>query len=156
MSVAVPALPDVPEVVGSLGKSPPGMEMRLPTAPRSPTAARSPPSYGRAPGGHGGGFPAAGGPSRALPTQPPFKAFIGNLPHAAEERDIAELFSDLKVPTLTWTQLTIYHISAAQSAPLSSQWILLSISDHGQHVVFCQCTCRSEWDAKLVMPAEML
>ena len=95
----MPALPDVPEVVGSLGKSPLGMGMRLPTAPgpRSPTAARSPPSYGRAPGGHGGGYPAAGGHSRALPTQPPFKAFIGNLPHAAEERDIAGLFSDLQV-----------------------------------------------------------
>lgn len=90
----------MPEVVGSLGKSPPGMGMRLPTAPRSPTAARSPPSYGRAPGGHGGGgYPAAGGAGRALPTQPPFKAFVGNLPHAAEERDIAELFSDLQVPT---------------------------------------------------------
>lgn len=134
-ATAVPALPDVPEV-GSLGKSPPPMGMRLPTAPHSPTATRSPPSYGRAPGVYlqdhlernpsvcvipilvyllyqlfhflpvpmyiivsagGYGFPAAGSPSRPLPSQPPFKAFIGNLPHAVEERDIGEMFSNLKV-----------------------------------------------------------
>lgn len=146
----VPALPDVPEV-GSLGKSPPTMGMRnIPSAPsgRSPTAAaRSPPSYRGGFGGHeGGGYAGAGGPTRALPTQPPFKAFIGNLPHAVEDRDIAEIFSDMQAGYCHCPPSQTAQQSKIGDASWSLRLLLVSAAVPWQaaaiHAVHCKnCMC---------------
>lgn len=138
----VPALPDVPEV-GSLGKSPPTMGMRgMPPAPagaaggRLPPGPRSPPFPSRGSGGGFGGGGFGGGSARSLQGQPPFKAFIGNLPHAAVEADIADIFSDLKVRS----GCNLHSLDPEQSATCAARlraavpeaWLNAKAPVHGQ------------------------
>eukprot|EP00208_Stichococcus_sp_RCC1054_P003630 CAMPEP_0206134726 /NCGR_PEP_ID=MMETSP1473-20131121/175_1 /ASSEMBLY_ACC=CAM_ASM_001109 /TAXON_ID=1461547 /ORGANISM="Stichococcus sp, Strain RCC1054" /LENGTH=376 /DNA_ID=CAMNT_0053526347 /DNA_START=105 /DNA_END=1231 /DNA_ORIENTATION=+ len=95
----LPPLPDVPEV-GSYGRSPPNFGGRASSGPGAsyPPTQRTTGGFGG--GGYGGGGSGGGGRDFGgppIPSGPPYKAYITSLPHAAQEQDVAEFFSQLQV-----------------------------------------------------------
>ena len=58
--------------------------------------------YGRGGGGYGGGGGGGGGRRvrKPMPEEPPFTAYVGNLPSGVTQGDVEKIFYELKVSSI--------------------------------------------------------